>query len=325
MAEITTVIPVYNGEQFIVETLQSLARQTLKPDRIVIADDCSTDSTEEIVRHFPGLQCEWAPNERNLGLFPNHNNALRFAAETKFFHILHANDLISPTFFEKLIPLIQNTPQFAMAFAGHVFIQQGGEETSQKRRPPGIKPGQLSLKEFLGSQIELKALQLHSTVFKTEYQAFPVQFRTDLPQLSDIVFHAQAAAHCSQIWQYPEILSQVRIHGNSATGKNIQSLDAWVVDEWRAMNMVYDIMRERRFGSFSRKEKMKLLFAARCHVKVQMVRGSNPKYAREIREKAKSIVGSARWLLAGVIVFIRDAFFPKEQVRSPRMQSEKSA
>src|SRR5688572_29218050 len=122
MATITTVIPVYNGEKHITETLECLAAQTLRPDRVVLVDDGSTDRTEEIVRNFTGIKCEWAPNAKNLGLFPNHNSAIRFAAETKFLHILHANDLVSPQFFEKLVPLLDHTPGFALAYSGHVFI-----------------------------------------------------------------------------------------------------------------------------------------------------------------------------------------------------------
>ena len=126
MATLTTVIPVFNGEKHILETLQCLAAQTRRPDRVLIVDDGSTDGTEQIVKRFSALPCEWAPNSRNLGLFPNHNSALRFAAETRFLHILHANDLISPTFFERLVPLIENAPGFAMAYGGHVFIREDG-------------------------------------------------------------------------------------------------------------------------------------------------------------------------------------------------------
>ena len=46
--QIITVIPVYNGERFILETLDSLASQTLKPDRVIVIDDASTDNTAKL-------------------------------------------------------------------------------------------------------------------------------------------------------------------------------------------------------------------------------------------------------------------------------------
>src|ERR1051326_2358129 len=51
-SSIITVIPVYNGEKFIRATLESVAAQTVKPDRLIVLDNCSTDGTAKIVQEF---------------------------------------------------------------------------------------------------------------------------------------------------------------------------------------------------------------------------------------------------------------------------------
>ena len=61
-SKLLTVIPVYNGEPFIAQTLESLARQRLRPDRVVVLDNCSTDRTPEIVKNFTGIACELIRN-----------------------------------------------------------------------------------------------------------------------------------------------------------------------------------------------------------------------------------------------------------------------
>jgi glycosyltransferase involved in cell wall biosynthesis len=320
MATITTVIPVFNGAQYILETLDSLAAQTRRPDRVVVVDDCSTDKTEQIVRNYKKLECEWFTNERNLGLFPNHNSALRFAAETKFFHILHSNDLISPRFFEKLIPLIEKAPEQAMAFSGHVFIRDDGSPTQQIGRVPGKDAHELSVRQFLDMQADLKSIQLHSAVLKTDFKNMPVQFRTDLPQLGDVIFHAQFATHCSQIWADPEVLCQVRIHAGSATNRNMLNINAWVLDEWRAMQMVLDIMREKHMSSTFRCLKSRLLFAARSQVKVQTVKSRYPEYAQEIVKEAKKRTGAIAWSTGGAIVALRDFLIPKADATKERLK-----
>ena len=71
-----------------------------RPDRVLVLDNCSTDRTEEIVRNFKDLACEFIRNPTNLGLFGNLNRCLEFAAETEFLHILHADDAIAPRFYE---------------------------------------------------------------------------------------------------------------------------------------------------------------------------------------------------------------------------------
>jgi glycosyltransferase involved in cell wall biosynthesis len=272
MATITTVIPIYNGEKYITETLESLARQTRRPDRVIAVDDGSKDRTEEIVRNFGGIKCEWAPNERNLGLFPNHNSALRFCAETQFFHILHSNDLILPTFFEKLVPLIEKAPGFAMAYSGHMFVREDGSPTLQRGGIGGNKPRRMSLREFLGMQSELKALQLPSVVMKTDFKKCPVEFPLDFPQVGDVIFHTNFATHCSEIWGEPEVLIQMRMHEGAATARNMMNIQGWVLDEWRAMEHVYGLMRERGLGSWRHEQKLKLMFAARARVKSIMFR-----------------------------------------------------
>jgi glycosyltransferase involved in cell wall biosynthesis len=322
MAKITTVIPVYNGEKYVTETLQSLAAQTRQPDRVIAVDDGSTDRTEEIVRNFTGIKCEWAPNKRNLGLFPNHNSALRFSSETQFFHILHSNDLISPTFFEKLVPLIEDAPGFAMAFSGHVFVREDGTETVQRGGIAGTSPRRLSLKEFLQMQSELKAIQLHSVVLKTDFKKSPVEFPLDFPQVGDVVFHANFAAHCSEIWATPEILSQVRMHENAATARNMMNIQAWVMDEWRTMQLICKLMRDHGARSWAHEQKLKLLFAARAHVKSAMVKSLHPEYAREIAARAKATTSVFHWAAAGAVVALRDALLPKPDVARDRLNSK---
>ena len=108
--KLLTVIPVYNGEPFIAQTLESVARQTLRPDRVVILDNCSTDRTPEIVGNFKGIPCEFIRNEKNIGLFGNLNRSLDFSTETEFLQILHADDTISPEFYEVMTRTLGGSP-----------------------------------------------------------------------------------------------------------------------------------------------------------------------------------------------------------------------
>jgi glycosyltransferase involved in cell wall biosynthesis len=322
MARITTVIPVYNGERFILDTLESLAKQTLPPDRVVVIDDCSKDRTEQIVRNFQKLNIDWRPNQRNLGLFPNHNNALNLAVETEFLHILHADDVILPTFFEKLVPLIEHASGFALAFGGHVFMREDGAPTQQKFTVASEFSRRLSLREFLGSLSELKAIQLHSAVMKTSRKPLPIRFHTDFPQVADVIFHAELAPLCSEIWAHPEILCHVRIHPNNVSNKNMLSLDAWVLDEWRAMQQVYSLMDKNGLGSWTRRKKLNLLFGARSRVKVKTVRQHDARYAKKIADVAKEKVGVLNYAAACGVVAVRDSFFPVVSSSAERLKTQ---
>jgi len=100
MTKITTTIPLRNAEQFVQQTLESVASQTRRPERVMVLDNCSTDATPQIVQGFKGLPLEYIRNPSDLGPFGNFNRCLDFAADTEYLQILHGDDLIAPDFYE---------------------------------------------------------------------------------------------------------------------------------------------------------------------------------------------------------------------------------
>ncbi|MCQ2462881.1 MAG: glycosyltransferase [Clostridia bacterium] len=80
MAAVSVIIPAYNSEGFIKETLDSVLRQTLKDVEIVVVNDGSTDSTGEIIASY----CEKYDNikyitQENSGVSAARNNGLMHA------------------------------------------------------------------------------------------------------------------------------------------------------------------------------------------------------------------------------------------------------
>lgn len=77
---VSVALATYNGEKYILEQLNSIFNQTLKPDEVIISDDHSTDKTKEIVGEYiklHGLK-SWRliDNERNSGVTDNFINAI---------------------------------------------------------------------------------------------------------------------------------------------------------------------------------------------------------------------------------------------------------
>jgi len=67
---IGTVVATYNGEKYLEEQLDSIVNQSLKPDKIIIVDDCSTDGTTTIIGRYIKKYPEmiiYEQNQRNLG------------------------------------------------------------------------------------------------------------------------------------------------------------------------------------------------------------------------------------------------------------------
>lgn len=303
-SKIITVIPVFNGEAFIAQTLESVARQTLKPDRVVVLDNCSTDRTEEIVKNFSGVRCEFIRNEKNLGLFGNLNRCLDFAPETEFLHLLHADDTIEPEFYETMTKLLADCHGRGLAWSLDARIDEDGRHLSLS----GNGDGGIEIigrDAFLQRKAELGNQAFCATLLKSARQPAPVRFREDLPIMGDTMFWAAFGAHCEKIVHVRRALGNYRWHGSNETVFRAPTLQALVLDEWRTME-TNEQLRGRGW-SLSRKLKLKGLFAVRSAIKSKRVwQNGDAKYSREIAVAARAITGLPLWLAGRLLVELRD-------------------
>jgi len=78
--KVSVAMAVYNGERFIAEQFDSLARQTRVPDELVVSDDASNDRTVEIVKGFAArapFPIRLLINDQNVGCTKNYERAIR--------------------------------------------------------------------------------------------------------------------------------------------------------------------------------------------------------------------------------------------------------
>ncbi len=309
MPFLTTVIPVYNGELFLAPALQCLADQERKPDRVVVIDNCSTDRTPQIVEDFQKcLPLEFRRNETNIGSAGNLNRCLDLASETEYLHLLLADDLVKPGFYQRLLRELEPFPGRALAFTNYELIDRDGKlidthlvasTTAQSRR--------LSLNEFLERQSELRSVCCPAVLHKTNYQPNPSYFKTDMPQVADTVMYSGWAQACEGIVEVGEILCQNRHHPFSATSTNIRSVKATALDEWKAMWLIFDMIREPALQHRLRRLKLKCLFAARSQVKKQFMGRLNPEIPREIDLALQSLLSGPYRQIGKLAVFLRDS------------------
>src|SRR6516164_196463 len=68
-------LPVYNGEKYLAESLDSLLGQTFEDFELIISDNASTDSTGDICQRYAkqDSRIRYIRQPRNIGLAANHN------------------------------------------------------------------------------------------------------------------------------------------------------------------------------------------------------------------------------------------------------------
>lgn len=101
---LTVGMPVYNGEQFIAQALQSLVDQTFRDWIMVVGDNCSTDDTAAIVEEFSlrDSRIRLVRHEENLGAFGNFQ-FLVTQAKTPYFMWAAVDDEWAPDFMATLV------------------------------------------------------------------------------------------------------------------------------------------------------------------------------------------------------------------------------
>ncbi|HYE34809.1 glycosyltransferase family 2 protein [Methylocaldum sp.] len=116
-------IPVYNGERYLAEALESLLAQTFKDFEIIISDNCSTDQTEEICRRYAeqDSRVRYVRAETNRGAAWNHNRTVELA-KGEYFKWQTYDDLCAPTFLEKCVAVLDQHPEVVLCYPQFVRV-----------------------------------------------------------------------------------------------------------------------------------------------------------------------------------------------------------
>ena len=124
---LTIGVPVFNGERYLREALAGIQAQTFADFEVVIADNASTDGTEEIARAVVAedARFRYVRRERNLGLVGNYN---RLFEETtgEYFAWLAADDVVRPDFCGACVALLEEHPEAAAATTEILLIDSAG-------------------------------------------------------------------------------------------------------------------------------------------------------------------------------------------------------
>ena len=100
---VSIVMPSYNTAKYIEEAIVSVLNQTYPYWELIVVDDCSTDSTEKVLKQYlMDNRIHFLKNEKNSGAAVSRNYALR-EAKGKWIAFLDSDDLWLPEKLEKQI------------------------------------------------------------------------------------------------------------------------------------------------------------------------------------------------------------------------------
>ncbi|NDJ75524.1 MAG: glycosyltransferase family 2 protein [Chloroflexi bacterium] len=111
-------LPVYNGEDFIEQALDSILAQTFSDFELIISDNASTDRTAEICRAYAAhdARVSYFVHDHNRGAAPNFNFTYQQARPTKYYKWLAHDDICKPTYLECCINVLEADTTVVLAY-----------------------------------------------------------------------------------------------------------------------------------------------------------------------------------------------------------------
>lgn len=122
MAPVSVIIPVYNGEKTIAETIRSVLSQSFSDFELLVINDGSQDSTLETIDRIADSRLK-VFSYPNAGLAASRNRGIR-RASGELLAFIDADDLWTRDKLEAQVKALENTPEAALAYSWTDYIDE---------------------------------------------------------------------------------------------------------------------------------------------------------------------------------------------------------
>jgi glycosyltransferase involved in cell wall biosynthesis len=256
---VSVLIPTYNGEDFIAETIASVLSQTWSDFELIVGDDGSTDRTVEIVRAatLGDPRAQVLVYDRNIGSF-NSVNRLFALARGRYVKYLLQDDLLDPAAIETFVAALEAEPRIMLATSRRRLIDEhgarlpDGPHSAPITDTSGVIDGR-ELGDFVLTNMLNVIGELSTSLFRRDIELGDPPLSIDTREMvanGDIALWLKLLAR-GDAYYTPEELSSFRQHPQQSSrldDVHAGGLAEWpvMVDRARALGFLADPARERQ-------------------------------------------------------------------------------
>ncbi len=251
------MIPAWNSEQFLAETLDSvLAAGLAAGAQIEVVDDGSSDSTPQIVAAYARRGVHHHRNDRQLGATANFNQCVR-RARGHYVHVLHADDRVLPGFYAALEQAFMESECLA-AFCRSDYIDATGTVFTTTRSEAATGSWSDALATLsISNRIRPPAIAVRRSAYETVGG-----YREDLHHAADWEMWVRLARN-GPLWFENAVHAQYRVHSEQDTSTHLLTA-ANITERVEALEMIVgDLPHERVKSAMRRGLLYSAAFAAR--------------------------------------------------------------
>lgn len=207
---VSIITPMYNGERFISQTIDSVLAQSYTDWEMIIVDDGSKDNGSVLVAAYAAKDARiHLVKQSNMGCGAARNNGIR-RAEGQYIALLDADDTWNSNFLEKQLELMK-AKNTELVYSSHTRIDENNEECLK----PFIVPQKVGYKDLL------KTCSISCLTGLYDTKTFgKVYLREDMKNLrDDYVYWLEIIKNVKTAYGNKEILANYRVLDNSASRK----------------------------------------------------------------------------------------------------------
>ena len=206
---VTVLMPVYNGEKYLKEAIESILNQTFRNFEFLIIDDGSTDNSVKIIQSFNDLRIRLIRNESNIGLIKTLNKGLKLS-NGKYIARMDCDDVSLPKRLSAQVNFMEKHPEIGVCGSWVKII--GLEKKFINKYPQKHE--------------EARAYLLFNTPFahpaviirKEILEKYKLEYDENYKHADDYEFWSRIINH-TKISNIPKVLLHYRIHHESVSKK----------------------------------------------------------------------------------------------------------
>lgn len=271
MPKASIIIPVYNVEDYIEQTLSSILNQSFTDYEIVIMDDGSTDQTAEIIKSVQDNRIRYFYQE-NCGRPSKPRNRAIKEARGEIVFIFDSDDLMLPGKLENTIQVMERAPEAGLCFTGFSSIDENNRIVHADSQAPYRKTlDKLSQSRVDESSFYIKSELALRTLIPSNYvgtsgvairrEVFDVAgyFDEEVRNSDDYLMWQAIASHFDFIY-IPKVYHLYRIRSGSISLRDIeerapglieskQKMKRYHLDDRRALDILDQQIRQLHYSA----------------------------------------------------------------------------
>jgi glycosyltransferase involved in cell wall biosynthesis len=214
---VSVVMPVYNSEKYVKQSVESILSQTYKNFELIVIDDGSTDKSFEIVAKLAekDKRIKFLKNDRNLGVSATRNRLIDIA-KGEYVAIMDSDDISLPERLEKQVAFLSEKKELGLLGSSVEVINENGKKIGFWKYPE--THDEISVEMIFNSPFASS-----SVIFRKDFvKGF--RYNEDVLVAEDYDFYSRLSKNC-KMHNLKDILVKYRINIKGLTQNNLSEME----------------------------------------------------------------------------------------------------